>query len=38
MNSNANITQTSSIATSIASNPARLSEALNNHMSNSLAR
>ena len=35
MNSNANIAQTSSIAASIASNAARLSEALNNHMRNS---
>ena len=35
MNSNANIAQTSSIAASIASNAARLSEALNNHMHNS---
>ncbi|MEO9683066.1 MAG: plasmid partitioning protein RepA [Hyphomicrobiales bacterium] len=35
MNSNANIAQTKSIAASIASNAARLSEALNNHMRNS---
>lgn len=35
MNSNANIAQTSSIAASIATNAARLSEALNNHMRNS---
>ena len=35
MNTNANIAQTSSIAASIASNAARLSEALNNHMRNS---
>ena len=35
MNSNANIAHTSSIAASIASNAARLSEALNNHMRNS---
>ena len=35
MNSNANTAQTSSIAASIASNAARLSEALNNHMRNS---
>jgi len=35
MNSNTNITQTESIAASIASNAARLSEALNNHMRNS---
>ena len=35
MNSNANIAQTSSIAASIASNAARLSEALNSHMRNS---
>ncbi|MEM5469513.1 MAG: plasmid partitioning protein RepA [Sulfitobacter sp.] len=35
MNSNADIAQTSSIAASIASNAARLSEALNNHMRNS---
>ncbi|MEP4627139.1 MAG: plasmid partitioning protein RepA [Tateyamaria sp.] len=35
MNSNANSAQTSSIAASIASNAARLSEALNNHMRNS---
>ena len=35
MNSNANIAPTSSIAASIASNAARLSEALNNHMRNS---
>lgn len=35
MNSNATSAQTSSIAASIASNAARLSEALNNHMRNS---
>jgi len=35
MNSNATNAQTSSIAASIASNAARLSEALNNHMRNS---
>ena len=35
MNSNANIAQSKSIAASIASNAARLSEALNNHMRNS---
>ena len=35
MNSNADIAQTNSIAASIASNAARLSEALNNHMRNS---
>jgi chromosome partitioning protein len=35
MNSDGNIAQTSSIAASIASNAARLSEALNNHMRNS---
>jgi len=35
MNSNADIAQTNSIAASIASNVARLSEALNNHMRNS---
>jgi len=35
MNSNTNITQTESIAAAIASNAARLSEALNNHMRNS---
>ncbi len=35
MNSNMNTVETSSIAASIASNAARLSEALNNHMRNS---
>lgn len=35
MNSDGNIAKTSSIAASIASNAARLSEALNNHMRNS---